>query len=240
MNLAATQFPGLWLGIAAMVALGLLGRAVWAAPWLTLRSPGRLHAWLGSMVALMVVWSMNAGVREGLNLHLLGAAVLTLMFGRELALVALAAILLASALNGGNDWHTLGLNLLVSGWVPVMLAHHLRRWVERLLPANYFVYVFVQAFAGSGLGVVLVGLTASLALAASGAYPVQLLLDEYLPFFLLLAFSEAWLSGMAMTLLVVFRPDWVASFDDKRYLIQRPRTGQGPDGRRDTTGEKRE
>ena len=41
---------------------------------------------------------------------------------------------------------------------------------------------------------------------AAGAYPADLLLSEYLPFFLLLGFAEAWLSGMALTLLVVYRP----------------------------------
>ena len=28
-----------------------------------------------------------------------------------------------------------------------------------------------------------------------------------------------WISGAVITLMVVYRPDWVAAFDDRRYLI---------------------
>ena len=42
-----------------------------------------------------------------------------------------------------------------------------------------------------------------------------------LPFFLLVGFSEAWISGAVITLMVVYRPGWVAAFDDRRYLIDK-------------------
>jgi uncharacterized membrane protein len=34
----------------------------------------------------------------------------------------------------------------------------------------------------------------------------------------LLAFAEAWLTGAAVTLMVVYYPHWVGTFDDRRYL----------------------
>lgn len=71
---------------------------------------------------------------------------------------------------------------------------------------------------GAAVIVLLQGCVASLGLVAAGAYPVDLLLSDYLPFFLLLGFSEAWLSGMTLTLLVVYFPEWVASFDDRSYF----------------------
>ena len=58
----------------------------------------------------------------------------------------------------------------------------------------------------------------SLFLGVSGAYSFEYLLDEYLPYFILLGFSEAWLSGMVITLFVIYRPEWVMTFDDSRYL----------------------
>ena len=58
-------------------------------------------------------------------------------------------------------------------------------------------------------------------LALSGAYSAEFLWSEYLPFFLLLGFSEAWISGAVITLMVVYRPDWVAAFDDRRYLLDK-------------------
>ncbi|MCB1890066.1 MAG: energy-coupling factor ABC transporter permease [Rhodocyclaceae bacterium] len=226
--------------IAALLALLLVGRAVARAPWGRLREPLRLHAWLGTIVVLGLLWTMNAGVRDGLNLHLVGATVATLMFGPWLALLAMAAVLVATALNGELDWSALGINLLVTAAVPIGFTAALHRWCERCLPANYFVYIFVQAFAGSGAGVMLVGLVATGLLMAGGAFPAAVLLDEYLPFFLLLAFSEAWLGGMATTLMVVFRPEWVTTFDDRRYLTRRAGRSAVAERHRQDTGEKQE
>ena len=45
--------------------------------------------------------------------------------------------------------------------------------------------------------------------------------EEYLPYFLLLAFSEAWLSGGVLTVFVIYRPHWVGSFDDAHYIFHK-------------------
>jgi uncharacterized membrane protein len=37
----------------------------------------------------------------------------------------------------------------------------------------------------------------------------------------MLAFGEATLTGMLMTLFVVYKPAWVGTFDDARYLRRR-------------------
>jgi uncharacterized membrane protein len=47
------------------------------------------------------------------------------------------------------------------------------------------------------------------------------LLEEYLPFFLLISFSEAFITGMLITTMVIYKPEWVATFDDKRYLLDK-------------------
>ena len=41
---------------------------------------------------------------------------------------------------------------------------------------------------------------------------------EYTPYLVYLAFGEATLTGMLVTLAVVYRPQWVATFDDARYI----------------------
>ena len=46
----------------------------------------------------------------------------------------------------------------------------------------------------------------------------ELVFGEYLPYLLYLAFGEATLTGMLLTLAVAYRPQWVATFDDARYL----------------------
>ena len=66
--------------------------------------------------------------------------------------------------------------------------------------------------------VVGVGIALTVFMWIAGLYDLDYLLAEYLPYFILLGFSEAWLSGMVMTLFVIYRPEWVPSFDDTRYL----------------------
>jgi uncharacterized membrane protein len=45
--------------------------------------------------------------------------------------------------------------------------------------------------------------------------------SEYLPYFLLLGFSEAWLSGMLSTLFAVYRPELLADFEDAQFFGRR-------------------
>ncbi|HVB49982.1 MAG TPA: hypothetical protein VNF69_16515 [Burkholderiales bacterium] len=43
-------------------------------------------------------------------------------------------------------------------------------------------------------------------------------MDNFLPYALLLAFGEALLTGTLITVFVVYRREWVATFDDARWL----------------------
>jgi uncharacterized membrane protein len=55
----------------------------------------------------------------------------------------------------------------------------------------------------------------------AGVYSADKLFSDYFPYFALLGFAEAWLNGAAITLMVVYYPQWVGSFDDRRYLFKR-------------------
>lgn len=191
------------------------------APWRRLADSRQLNVWLGSVVVLMLVWSMKAGVRPGLNLHLLGATALTLMFGRQLAILGLSVVMAAVTLNGAAGWEPYALNVLVTAVFPSVAAHALLRVVERYLPANFFCYIFCAAFFGAAIAVVATGLLASLVLWLAGVYTAEMLVNDYLPYYTLLGFAEAWLNGAAITLMVVYYPDWVGSFDDRRYFFKR-------------------
>ncbi len=191
------------------------------APWRRLADTTQLHVWLGSIVVLMLIWSMKAGVKPGLDLHLLGATALTLMFGRQLAILGLSVVMAAVTLNGAAGWAPYALNILVTAVFPCLAAHALLRIVERYLPANFFCYIFCAAFFGAAIAVVSTGWLASLVLWLAGVYTAEMLVNDYLPYYTLLGFAEAWLNGAAITLMVIYYPDWVGSFDDRRYFFKR-------------------
>ena len=202
----------------ALAALGLLALAR-KLPWRELAGGVHLNLLLGFAVCLTLIWSMKAGVKPGLNLHLLGAMAATLALGPWKAIAALA--LCGITLNGALEWGDWPANFVLMVLVPVAFASGLHRLIERLLPAHFFIFIFVTGFAGSALTAIAQGLTASSVLALSGAYSADFLWSDYLPFFLLLGFSEGWISGAIITLMVVYRPEWVSAFDDRRYLLDK-------------------
>lgn len=220
MNLPDGLLDASWTIPAWFVFVLIAARALRRAPWRVLADSARLNAFLGLLVALLVLWHLQAGVKPGLTLHLLGATVLTLCFGWRLAFVGLSLVLFGVTLNGFAGWQVFAVNALLMAGVGVAASALLHRLVERLLPQHVFVYIFCNGFFAAALAVLAVGAVSCLVLALAGAYRGEYLGEEYLPYFLLLGFSEAWLSGMLTTLLVVYRPDLLTSFEDQRYLGQ--------------------
>lgn len=221
MNLPDTLLGKEWYWAAWLVWLPLLARSFFQAPWHRLKNPDQMNVWLGMVVVLTLVWSLKAGVKPGLAFHLLGATVFTLSFGPHLAFIGLCVVLAGVTLNGDAGFLAYATNALLVGGVGVALSQWFCRAVWRSLPAHFFVYVFVNGFLGAALTTIGVGFFVTLFLSLSGVYAWDYLISEYFPYFMLLAFSEAWLTGMLMTLFVVYRPDWVVSFDDARYLADK-------------------
>jgi len=221
MNLTADLFPAGWKWIAWTLCGAIVVHAAWRAPWRWLATDGRLHVFLGSVVALLILWSISTGIRPGLGFHLLGATACVLMFGPQLALGAMTLVMIGASAFGSLEWWSLPLNVLVMGVVPIQVSLWILRGVERRLPPHLFVYIFVVAFFGGAVAMIGTGMVASLALVAAGAYSIDYLLGEYLPWFILMAWAEAFTTGAAITLAVVYRPSWVATFDDARYLRHR-------------------
>ena len=102
--------------------------------------------------------------------------------------------------------------------IPVGTTWLVLRVAERALPANFFVYIFVAAFFGAALSLVVAGLAGAALLTLAAGRAPELVFGEYLPYLVYLAFGEATLTGMALTLAVAYRPQWVATFDDAHYL----------------------
>ncbi|MBL8447662.1 MAG: energy-coupling factor ABC transporter permease [Zoogloeaceae bacterium] len=221
MNLPPDLFSPVWHLLAWFLTAAI---AVWGwrtAPWGPLREGGRVQVTCAVAVILTPLWSMKAGIKPGLDLHLLGAMAAHLTLGPQLAMLSLGLALTGVTLNGGMEWGAWEINFILMVVVPVTIARAIHGLVERRLPNHVFVYLFVGAFLGGALTVMAQGLVVSLVLILADAYSYEYLSTHYLPYFLLLGFAEGWMTGMAMTLLVVYRPQWVATFDDQRYLLNK-------------------
>jgi uncharacterized membrane protein len=218
-DLTSNLLPPTWYWLSLLVLGGLLAWCAATAPWHRLRESSFSHAWLGGIVTLFVLWSMSAGVDPGLGFHLLGASACTLMFGPQLALIAMSLVAVLAAVAGTLEAWSIPINVLVMGAVPIGISLIVLRAIERWLPSHFFVYIFGNAFFGAALAMVCTGVMASLLLVGADAYSLEYLRSEYLPWFVLMSWAEAFTTGAAVTLLVVYRPHWVSTFDDRRYLI---------------------
>jgi len=207
--------------IAWMAFAVVAGFATWRAPWYHLRETESLNILLAMIVGIMVAWTMKAGFTSGLSIHLLGTTLLTLMFGWAFAVLGIIVVLIAHVFYAGSGWAALPLDALLLGLLPAVVSYNIFRFVDTRLPNNFFIYIFLVAFFGAGLAVASVIFATSIAHILSGAYSSAEVWHNYTRYVLLVMFPESFLTGMLMTLFVVYRPEWVSTFDDSRYLVNK-------------------
>jgi uncharacterized membrane protein len=177
------------------------------------------HVYFGAMVCLLLLWGMKAGISPGLGFHHLGATIFTLMFGWPLALFGLSFIMLMSLLLQHTELISIGVNGCLSIVIPVFTSYAVLKLSQKYLPDNFFIYIFVVAFFGAGIAVAASRLISVLILSLVNAYPDTKLIDESLLYTPLFMFPEMFVTGMLISVFVVYKPEWVVTFDDERYII---------------------
>ncbi|MES9848552.1 MAG: energy-coupling factor ABC transporter permease, partial [Candidatus Thiodiazotropha sp.] len=150
--------------------------------------------------------------------HLLGATVITLMFGWSMAIIMASIALLAVCLNAGIGWQGYVVSFLTVALVPITLSQISLVLVRSWLPRQFFVYVLGNGFFTAWLVGYASGYLAMQLLVLSGAYTMAELEVTVMPFFPLMFFPEALVNGWVITLMVVFCPTWVYSFSDEQYI----------------------
>jgi uncharacterized membrane protein len=208
----------LWQATAFALLAPVLAWAAWTAPWRRFDSSEAVHVWYGTIFCLIALWSLKASLAPGLVFHLLGIPLFTLLAGPRLALVGTAVVVAIVTVLRDGAWANYALGMLVLGVAPVIVAAAVLRAAERWLAANFFVYVFVASFFGPALAMLAAGALASAVVVLAGAMPAAIVIGQWLPYLMSLGFAEATLTGMLITLLVVYQPAWVHTFDDARYL----------------------
>ena len=200
--------------VALVAATVVLARAARRLPWYKLEGdPEAKRVLIVATLALAGLRWFNADALAGTSLHFLGASIATLLFGAPFALWVMAVVSLLAWL-GGTAWIGWAPDFIGCGLVPVAVAHALWRFEQVRLPPHLFIFVLLNGFFGGGLAML-----ASHLLKAVVA--LWLGIDNpavYLTAGMLMMFGEGFLCGGTMALVVVYRPHWCASFDDRRYL----------------------
>jgi uncharacterized membrane protein len=164
-------------------------------------------------LALAAMRWFNTAALQGVMLHFLGATIATLMFGAGTACWVMALASLAGVLMGAA-WHGWAMDFLATGALPVAVTAIVSAAARTWLPRNVFTYVMLNAFAGGAVAMA----ASMLAKAAVTAWLGGRALEAYLVATPMLMFAEAFFAGAVMVLVVVYRPQWCRSFDDRAYL----------------------
>jgi uncharacterized membrane protein len=203
-----------WLGLAY-----LAWRWMMSGDWRRLADPATLNLFLGATVAVLALWQIRTGVKPGLAFHLYGISALTLMFGFWRASFAGVLVLLTNALFGRGNLTSLGFDALLLAVLPAAVSWGIFRLLDRKLPNHFFIYVLGNGFFGTALAVAAIGLATTAVMTVAGVYSLDYLLAQYTPFAaLLISWAEAFSTGMAITVIAVYRPAWLETFDDVKYI----------------------
>lgn len=203
-------------------------------PWLPLRHGPLIHPWLGSMVLLPLLWCTDRLLPNGMSMHVSSACLMTLMFGWPLAMWSLVpAALIAGWLGHGHPppLGEVASHLAWLGLVPGTLGLLIGLAIRRLLPHHIFVFILGRAFLGSIAAVILTGLLAWLA----DRKPEVFSTLEWMLGYTLVAWGEGFSTGMMVAIFVAFKPEWVLTYSDARYLPGRP--SQVPQDKPDPPGD---
>jgi uncharacterized membrane protein len=201
------------------LAAGGVALALAFRPW-RMCTPDLLHPAFAILILLPLLWLLPqrlpaSAVVDGLPLQLSGAGLALLMLGWPLAVLALAGVGLVVAMGSGQAAAALHQYLWV-GLLPCTLAVAWGALLRRFLPPHVFVYILGRGFFGTALALTLsAGLHGGLwALSGDAAAPVEGVgVARWL-----MAWGDAFLTGLLVAVFVAFRPQWLATWSDRRYL----------------------
>jgi len=209
------------------LSVAMLAWAVSQRPWQLLRQESLQHAWFGTLVFLMLLWSARATVGSGVVVQLMGASLAVTMFGLSLAMLTLAIVNLVSLLGlaylmgqGWQDiaWISLAPRYIWMAAVPGLVTAALQALMQRRLPRHPFIFILGNGYFAPLVAAIVAGVLRTLWQFHMALPNAGLTIGDSLTGAVIIAFGEAFLTGMLVAIFVVYRPQWVLTFSDEDYL----------------------
>ena len=170
---------------------------------------------LATLVVLPWLWALPTLHRMPLQLQWSGACLVVLMLGWPLAIPALVAVGGIEAVHSPSlDWADAVGTIAWQGVVPATLALALGAVIRRLIGTQPFVYVLGRAFLGTAVCLFLANVLGQW----SGHSLPGVEGDLSLVARWLMAWGDAFVTGMLTAIFVAFKPEWLATWSDRLYL----------------------
>lgn len=176
------------------------------------------HLVFGCAASVFFLWIFRTGIYPGLNVHFLWLTALLLVLGFRWAVVSAFLALLGVTLIGKESWSMFGINGLLGVMVPLSLSYLVYSFAFHKLSRHVFVYIFICAFLPGALMIAIKMYLLGGYFFIDNHYDWLTIKDNYLVLIWLLLFPEGMLNGMTMTLLIIYKPQWVYTFYEKFYI----------------------
>lgn len=180
-----------------------------------------------SCVALIAfAWNLKAtlpgqGVQTliGFSFHFFGASLMVAMLGIWRAMTLLFCVAFLSGFLIGGDAFEASRNYILIGILPATVSASIIYLIKKFMPKHLFVLILGTGYVA---GFASVFVSAGLIFFAQQflMQPPLTLLDP-LGWFLgviILSFMEGSLSGMLLAIFLVYRPDWVFTYNESAYV----------------------
>lgn len=211
----------IWVGLAIIVFLGALLKSppfIFAKPPLSLLAPA-------AILFLIIAWNISPtlpgqapGKFYGLIFHFYGAALLTAMFGPAIALTLLFPVaLLGVGLFQGGLVEATEHYLMVCA-LPTFFAYLTIQVIQKYVPKHLFVLILGNGYVAAFMSVILSGtvlLIGKMLFAGAGTH---IDLEGWLLGLIIIAFMEGSLSGMLLAIFLIYRPNWVSTYNESAYM----------------------
>ncbi len=219
MNIPFGVLSESWIWAGWILAIFVFATALKTAPWhKVIADRSAQGVFFAATLLVFALWSVKAGIGPGLSFHFIGATVITLMFGWQFALLSLALVMTAMVWVGSIGIDALGMNWLILACVPVAVTWIALKLAYRFLPRHFFVYTFLNAFLVGALSMIVTVSILSIVLIWGDVISWMKFSYQFLPMLPMMAAPEAFINGFVMTILIVYRVDWVSTFTDEQYL----------------------
>ena len=197
-----------------LVALALL-LALVMRPWRLLRGGALASPLLASLVITPWLWALPWLHRMPIQLQLSGACLVGLALGWPLAVPVFCLAALVVGWLAPIGWQQQVDMALWLGIVPATLSFALGLALRRWAWKNLFVYILGRAFLGTALCLFIAGALAQWSghTLTSAVEPGLAMVARWL-----MAWGDAFLTGMMAAICVAFRPQWLATWSDRLYL----------------------
>lgn len=217
--IAAQLLSDLSLTLGWLAFVALLAWAVACTRWVELFTDSRRqHLLFGTVFALFALWLVRRDFDTGVSYHFIGMTAVTLLLDWPLAVLGGFIAQLGLLALGRQDLAAMGINGLLLIGIPVLVTECCAILVERAQPRNLFVYIFCSGFFAAALSALLCLLASLGVLWLDGRFAMPVWLEDFIGYLWLIMFPEAFINGMVISALVVFRPEWLETFNRTRYL----------------------